>query len=168
MVVVVIMGILAAVGFASLRKQSDAAWHAEGLSMVQSIRAAEEGWRAEHMMYLNVSTPDKWYPTDPRTTPKTLNPFYYEPGSGKHVNQENWLRLRPTVSGGVRFGYLVNAGHSGEVMTAASNPGPAVTWPTPPDNWFVIQAIGDTNGDKRCVYYRASSLSGEVFVQDND
>jgi len=53
-------------------------------------------------------------------------------------------------------------------MTAASSPGPAVTWPTPPDNWFVIQAIGDTDGDRACVYYRASSLSGEVFVQDQD
>jgi len=168
MVVVVIMGILATVGFASLRKQSNAAWQAEGLSMVQSIRAAEERWRAEHMMYLNVSTPDLWYPTDPRTTPRKLNPFYYEPGTGKHANQEDWLRLRPTVSGGVRFGYLVNAGYADGTMTAASAPGPSVTWPTPPDNWFVIQAIGDTDGDGGCVYYRASSLDGEVFVQDSD
>jgi hypothetical protein len=169
MVVVVITGILAALGFASLRKQSEAAWHAEGLSMVQSIRAAEERWRAEHMMYLDVSKKDsQWYPTDPRTTPRTINPFYYEPGTGKHADQERWFQLRPTVSGGVRFGYLVNAGHSGEAMTVPSVPGTSVTWPTPPDNWFVIQAIGDTDGDGDCVYYRASSLSGEVSVQDND
>jgi type IV pilus assembly protein PilA len=168
MVVVVITGILATVGFASLRKQSNAAWQAEGLSMVQSIRAAEEAWRAEHMMYLNVSTADQWYPTDPRATPRTINPFYYEPGTGKHVDQENWLALRPTVSGPVRFGYLVNAGHADATMTASSVPGPSVTWPTPTDNWFVVQAIGDTDGNGGCVYYRASSLDGEVFVQDKD
>jgi type IV pilus assembly protein PilA len=168
MVVVVIMGILATVGFASLRKHSNAAVHAEGLAMVQSIRAAEEAWRAEHMMYMDVSNADDWYPTDPRDTPRTISPFYYEPGDGTHADQDNWLRLRPSVSGGVRFGYLVNAGHAGEAMTTPSDPGPSVAWPTPSDNWFVIQAIGDTDGDGSCVYYRASSLSGEVFVQDRD
>ena len=165
---VVITGILASVGFASLRKQVNAAWQAEGLNMVQSIRAAEERWRAEHMMYLDVSTAGSWYPTDPRTTPGQLNAFFYTPGSGDHIDQAAWFALRPAVSGGVRFGYLVNAGYAGGTMTAASSPGPAVTWPTPPDNWFVIQAIGDTDGDRACVYYRASSLSGEVFVQDQD
>jgi type II secretory pathway pseudopilin PulG len=168
MVVVTIMGILATVGVASLRKHSNAAAHAEGLSMVQSIRAAEEGWRAEHMMYLNVSTPDSWYPTDPRETRRTISPFYYQPGDGTHIDQDAWLKLRPTVSGGVRFGYLVNAGHADGTMTAASAPGPSVTWPVPPDNWFVIQAIGDTDGNGACVYYRASSLSGDVFVLDRD
>ena len=168
MVVVVIMGVLAAVAFASLRKQVNAAWHVEGLSMVQSIRAAEERWRAEHMMYLNVSHPDEWYPTDPRETPGELHPFFYPSGSGAHLDQELWLQLRPTVSGSVRFGYLVNAGYASGIMTVPSKPGPDVTWPTPPDNWYVIQAIGDTNGDKNCVYYRASSLDGEVTVQDND
>ena len=168
MVVVVITGILAGIGFASLKKQSSAAWHAEGLSMVQCIRAAEESWRAEHMMYLDVSSSDEWYPTDPRKTPGQLSSFYFEPGTGKHLNQDAWLELRPAVSGPVRFGYLANAGHADEKMTPASKPGPDVTWPQPPDNWFVIQAIGDTDGNGSCVYYRASSLSGEVFVQDQD
>ena len=168
MVVVVIMGILAGIAFASLRKQVSAAWQAEGLSMVQSIRAAEERWRAEHMMYLNVSHPAEWFPVDPRDTPGQLHSFFYTPGSGEHQDQELWLQLRPTVSGGVRFGYLVNAGYANAAMTLPSAPGPSVTWPTPPDNWYVIQAIGDTDGNGSCVYYRASSLSGDVFVQDQD
>ena len=41
MVVVVIAGILAALAFASLRSQMTAAWQSEGLTMVQSIMAAE-------------------------------------------------------------------------------------------------------------------------------
>jgi prepilin-type N-terminal cleavage/methylation domain-containing protein len=169
MVVVVIMGVLATVGFASLSKQVNSAWQAEGLSMVQSIRAAEERWRAEHMMYLNVSHADEWYPVDPREAPAELRSFFMEPGSGVHVDQELWLQLRPTVSGGVRFGYLVNAGYATKTMTAASDPGPEVTWPaSPPDNWYVIQAIGDTNGNGSCVYYRASSLDGSVLVVDQD
>jgi prepilin-type N-terminal cleavage/methylation domain-containing protein len=168
MVVVIIAGVLATVGFASLRKQVTAAWSAEGLSMVQSIRAAQERWRAEHMIYLNVSTPDQWYPYDPRDTPGQAHAFFFDPSTIAHVNQNAWLMLRPTVAGPVRFGYLVNAGNSGEAMTAPSSPGPSVTWPTPTDNWFVIQAIGDTNGDGACSYYGASSLDGEVFIQNGD
>jgi prepilin-type N-terminal cleavage/methylation domain-containing protein len=169
MVVVVIMGVLTTVAVASLRKQVNTAWQAEGLSMVQSIRAAEERWRAEHMMYLNVSHADEWYPVDPREASPALRSFFMEPGSGVHLDQELWLQLRPTVSGGVRFGYLVNAGYATTTMTPASDPGPEVTWPSsPPDNWYVIQAIGDTNGDGSCVYYRASSLDGSVFVVDQD
>lgn len=168
MVVVFIMGVLAAVGFASLRKQVNSAWQAEGLTMVQSIRAAEERWRAEHMMYLNVSHPDEWYPSDPRDTPGQARAFYMIPGSGAHQDQALWLQLRPTVTGDVRFGYLVNAGYAAGTMTAPSKPGPDLTWPTPPDNWYVIQAIGDTDGNGSCIYYRASSLDGEVYIQDKD
>jgi type IV pilus assembly protein PilA len=167
MVVVIITGILATVGFASMRKQVDAAWNAEGLGMVQSIRAAQEAWRAEHMIYLNVSHVDEWYPWDPRDNPRKMRSFFYEPGSAEHLDQENWLMLHPTVPGGVRFGYLVNAGNAGATMTVPSSPGPSITWPVPPDNWYVIQAIGDTDGDGTCSYYRASSLgAAEVFVQN--
>jgi hypothetical protein len=91
-----------------------------------------------------------------------------EPGTAVHLDQELWLQLRPTVSGGVRFGYLVNAGYATATMTVPSEPGPDVTWPSPTDNWYVIQAIGDTNGNGSCVYFRASSLDGDVLVVDHD
>jgi Tfp pilus assembly protein PilE len=168
MVVVIIAGVLATVGFASLRKQVTAAWSAEGLSMVQSIRAAQERWRAEHMIYLDVSTAGLWYPRDPRTTPGRAHTFFFDPSTFGHTDQNAWLMLRPTVAGQVRFGYLVNAGNAGAAMTTPTSPGPATTWPTPTDNWFVIQAIGDTDGDGACSYYGASSLDGEVFVQNGD
>jgi type IV pilus assembly protein PilA len=169
MVVVVIMGILATLGFASLSKHVSAAWGVEAMNMVQSIRAAEERWRSEHMTYLNVSTdPQGWYPVDPSVVSnrRTEHAFYYEPGSTAHADANNWLLLRPTTPGPVRFGYLVNAGHPGTAMTVPSG-GPSVTWPAPPDNWYVIQAIGDTDGDGTLSYYRASSLDSEVFTQNH-
>ena len=162
---VVITGVLATLAFASLRQHVNASWGAEALNMVQSIRAAEERWRSEHMMYLDVSTDESWYPRDPRTAPAgSRQSFYFAPTDDTHVDNDDWLRLRPTAPGPVRFGYLVNAGVAGTSMTAAASPGPAVTWPTPPtDNWYVIQAIGDPDGDGVVSYYRASSLSGDVF-----
>ena len=166
MVVVAITGLLATLGFASLRAQVNAAWSAEALSTVQGIRAAEERWRTEYMVYANVSTPDLWYPGSPESDPGKQRPFFYAPGSGAHFDQDRWLALRPTVSGPARFGYLVNAGVTGQLMTSPSDPGPSITWPVPTDNWYVIQAIGDTDGDGVLSYYSASSLNGEVFVQN--
>ena len=166
MVVVVITGVLASLGFAALNQHVSAAWGAEALNMVQSIRAAQERWRAEHMMYFDVSAgATNWYPKDP-TVPfnrEQQNPFFYDPTSGAHADNNRWLLLRPTVTGPVRFGYMVNAGVAGQAMTVPAA-GPAVNWPTPVDNWYVIQAIGDTDWDGTFSYYRASSLDGEIYT----
>lgn len=164
MVVVAITGVLATLGFASLRGQVKAAWSAEAISTVQSIRAAEERWRTEYMMYANISTAGLWYPGDPKEDPGQQWPFFSAPGASPHIDGDRWLALRPSVSGPARFGYLVNAGVAGEAMTTPTSPGPAIVWPTPPDNWYVIQAVGDTDGDGVLSYYRASSLNGDVFV----
>jgi hypothetical protein len=166
MTVVVITGILATIGFAALRGHVSAARGAEALNMVQSIRAAEERWRSEHMMYLNVSSgATTWYPRDPAATASknSERSFYYPPGDSTHPDSDLWLRLRPTTAGAVRFGYLVNAGTAGAAMTPPAR-GPAVTWPATTDNWYVIQALGDTDWDGTLSYYRASSLDGDVFA----
>lgn len=161
--VVAITGILATVAFASLRKYVSSARGAEALAVVQSIRAAEERWRAEHMTYLDVSASGLWFPRDPRDAPNTEQAFFYPPGSTAHIDNPLWLQLRPTIAGPVRFGYMVNAGAPGTDMTAAATEGPAVTWPEATDNWYVIQAIGDADWDGDLSYYRASSLDNEVF-----
>ena len=169
MVVVVITGILAALGFASLRAYVTSSWGAEALNMVQSIRAAQERYRSEYMVYLNVSAAgESWFPQDPTATDNlgTSRSFFYDPSSGVHSDNAQWLRLRPTAPNAVRFGYMVNAGPTGAAMTEAMR-GPEITWPTPTDNWYVIQAIGDTDGDGDISYYRASSLDGEVYSIDH-
>jgi prepilin-type N-terminal cleavage/methylation domain-containing protein len=166
--VVVITGILATLAFGSFRRHLSGARATEALNMVQSIRAAEERWRAEHMMYLNVSESAAWFPRDPRgTTPNSQQAFFYPPGSGAHADNDNWLLLRPTAPGAVKFGYMVNAGTPSTSMTAPAA-GPGVTWPDPPaDNWYMIQAIGDADWDGDISFYRASSLDNEVFSHNH-
>jgi prepilin-type N-terminal cleavage/methylation domain-containing protein len=167
MVVVLITGVLATLGFVSLKGQVKAAWAVEGLNMVQSIRAAQERWRGEHMLYLDVSdADDSWYPMDPRepTNREQMFSFYYEPGSGVHVDQEDWLLLRPEAPSAVRFGYKVNAGSAGVAMPVPEVAGSGVAIPSPPaHNWYVIQAVGDTDWDGNTSYYIATSLSMHVF-----
>lgn len=166
--VVLITGVLATLGFVALRGHAKSAWKAEGLNMVQSIRAAQERWRGEHMLYLNVSAPgDSWYPTDPRleTNRERMSSFYYEPGSGAHADNENWLLLRPSAPNSVRFGYKVNAGSAGQTMPVPAFTGSGVALPSPPaHNWYVIQAIGDTDWDGNVAFYIATSLDGDVYA----
>jgi prepilin-type N-terminal cleavage/methylation domain-containing protein len=168
MTVVTITGILATIGFASLRGYVTAAWGAEALNMVQSIRGAQERWRSEHMTYLDVSSdPGNWYPVDPAVEENRGKQFsFFAPPGDSRPDAAAWLQLRPTVAGPVRFGYLVNAG-APNVAIPAPTEGPVVNWPTPPDNWYLIQARGDTDGDGALSYYLASSLSGEVFTQSH-
>jgi len=164
MTVVVITGVLATVCFESMRRHAKAARSSEAIAMLQSIRGAEERWRAEHMMYLNVSKNDAWYPRDPTAiaNKNIEGSFFFAPGDETHDDNDDWLSLRPAVAGPVRYGYLVNAGNAGVALTTPAF-GPAVAWPTPTDNWYVIQALGDMDGDGTCSYYRTSSLDGEVY-----
>ncbi|MEY2930709.1 MAG: hypothetical protein RL033_1458 [Pseudomonadota bacterium] len=156
MVVVIITGILAGLGYASLKKQVGAAWRAEGLTMVQSIRAAQERWRADHMVYLDVSSAgDNWYPAVPELN--VVHPFYFSV-TGQHLDQDRWFALRPNAPGPVRFGYLVDAGPAHTAMA-----GPAAS-SLPDSEWYVIQATGVTTDGP--VYMLASSLNGDVAVKD--
>jgi hypothetical protein len=53
-------------------------------------------------------------------------------------------------------------------MTLPTAPGPAVTWPANNNDWYVIQAIGNTDLDTDVIYMRASSLGGDVYVLDQE
>ena len=65
MVVVALVGVLSVTLLRVFGKQLTSSRGIEALAMVQSIRAAQEGYRAMNSVYLDVSTPDAWYPRDP-------------------------------------------------------------------------------------------------------
>src|SRR5262245_42423899 len=80
MVVVVIVGILAAIGVRLFREYIYSSKTVEAVSVMQAIRGGEERHRAENQQYLNVSTdavpPDDssavtWYPN--QTPAKTAS-----------------------------------------------------------------------------------------------
>jgi hypothetical protein len=131
--------------------------------MVQSIRAAQERWRSEHLTYLDVSSDGAWYPEDPsdRAAGRVKTTFHVN--AGGHPDEAAWKLLDPTVSGPVEFGYLVNAGLPNDTMTPANGP-VAAPWPDPPgDYWYVIQARGDIDRDGTPAFYIASSLKADVL-----
>ena len=163
MVVVMLVGILATVGIVLFRRWIFHTRSVEAVGMVQSIRVAQERWRAETGSYMDVSTNmSAWYPT--MTPGRQLYDWRQVAGN----DYAKWQLLNPTISGPVQFTYTSKAGPPFTAMAVpVTNDKP--TWPaaaamTQP--WFVIQAMGDTDEDGLMSYYVGSSLNGELFKEN--
>ena len=169
MVVVVIVGILAVIGTVALYRHVFSAKTSEALSVIQSIRVAEECFRAENQRYLNVSGDlSKYYPTD--TPGRSKRPFFLSEAGEEPVSDldRRWRLLAPTVTGRVQFGYSVVAGAPLQDM-AVPNTQKKPTWPAAAsiaEPWYVIEARGDVNQDGIATLIVASSLNGNVYVEN--
>ncbi|MGC4088815.1 MAG: prepilin-type N-terminal cleavage/methylation domain-containing protein [Polyangiaceae bacterium] len=158
MVVVAMVGILAAVGIASFRKQVFASKTTEAASVVQAIRAAEETFRAENQVYLNVSTPDYWYPRN------GVGAVVSTWDQKSHKDLAAWQRLGARVTQPVQFGYQVNAGRAGGTLPTLSLDS-SVSLGTPTDAWYVIQGRADFDKDGVYCNVAATSFSPELYVE---
>jgi prepilin-type N-terminal cleavage/methylation domain-containing protein len=163
MAVVAIVGILAVIGIASLRHYIYSSKTTEVLAMVQSIRAAQERWRSENHGYLNVSTTlESYYPM--ATPGKTK--YAWERPEGNDYGR--WRLLAPTAPGPVQAGYTTQAGPPFSAMPAP-NTAYQPAWPaaeTLAEPWYVIQCAADTDGDGKRAMYLATSLTGEVHMEN--
>jgi prepilin-type N-terminal cleavage/methylation domain-containing protein len=165
MAVVVITGILAVAGVSLFRAQVVASRGTEAASIIQAIRAAQEAYAAENHVYLNVSQANdggSWYPN------LTPNKTYFAWGQPGHPDYTRWQALAPAVNRAVLFGYLVNAGEPGSTITVlqlADKP----TFPSPMAlGWYTIQARGDTDGNGVNATYAATSLNGELSIENQN
>jgi prepilin-type N-terminal cleavage/methylation domain-containing protein len=169
MTVVVIVSIIATIGMVSLRSRVFGSKSTEALAMIQSIRVAEERWKAENLQYLDASVSGIWFPADPRVDTKAKKRSFY---SATHADAAAWAALRPVVPAPVEFGYLVNAGPPSTAMKAPAVG--SVTWPPvcnpgtlPPacnaEHWYVIQAVADLDHDGVPAYFLASHIKGDIF-----
>jgi len=163
MAVVVITGILAVAGVSLFRQQVVASRGTEAASTIQAIRAAQEAYAAENHVYLDVSQADEkgsWYPNP------TPNKTYFAWAQPGHVDYPRWQALAPAVNRAVRFGYLVNAGEAGtsiDNLRIADKP----SFPSPMAvGWYTIQARGDTDGNSVSATYAATSLNGELSIEN--
>jgi type IV pilus assembly protein PilA len=167
MAVVVITGILSIAGVAVFRKYIFSAKGGEALSTIQAIRAAEEAYAAENHVYLNVSATGGGNPESgsnwwPQLIPGRGRASWIGPSS--HPDSAAWLLLAPSVNHSVQFSYLANAGVAGKAVTilkTASSPVFAV----PTQNWYVIQAEGDTDGDGVFANYASTSMTGDIYSE---
>jgi type IV pilus assembly protein PilA len=160
MIVVAIVGVLAAVGVVLLNKHMFASKSVEASAMIQSIRAAEERWRAENQSYLDVSTEmNSWYPMG---TPGRDKWAWINDNGNDH---DKWRLLNATAPGPVQFGYAVKAG------VAGTTPPPLETksqpeWTPSTEPWYLILAKADADGDGTPAYFAASSYGGEIYSEN--
>lgn len=177
MAVVVIMGILAVTGITYFRKHALASKVTEAQAMIQSIRAAEERYRAENRQYLSIipanaplpgcSMRNGLYPAPPDGARRS---FYLAQAATDNYNLL-WWQLRPTTSSPVQFGYAVKAGPASSTTRIPLPPDIAAlptapTMPMPNDSWYVVEAIADNDMDGVCCIVAGTSLNGEVYVHN--
>lgn len=164
MIVVAIVGVLAALAIVGYREYLLAGQTGEAKMVIQGIRGAQEVHKAETLTYLSCSASYiDFYPqgvTGPndkkwhfRTSPP--NPC--------------WEQLNVSTDGPVRFAYAVVAGAPGTTPPPMSG-----QWTTPPvwpaaspSAWYVVQATGDRDIDGRYSLFVASSFSGEVYAEND-
>lgn len=165
--VICIIGVVAALALGGFKRHVNASKTSEATMVLQAIRVAEESYRAENQVYLNVtSTLDSnagWFPNGSVHNQKS--PF----AAATHTDAGRWQRLNPRVDRPVQFGYKANAGMAGD---AASMPElltddftlPDATDP-PTEPWYVLQARAtfDSNYDDYC-FVLATSFDPEVRI----
>jgi prepilin-type N-terminal cleavage/methylation domain-containing protein len=177
LVVIAMIGILAALAIFSFQKLVKSAGTSEAVAMIQSIRAAEESHKAETLVYLGCSgcggqpcapgagNLTSYYPRTQLTDQKAhwVN--------DKHPDYACWNMLHVAADGGVKFGYSVVAGSAANAPPSTSL-SPAPVWPTPTEGWFVVQAAADRDGDGKKAYVVGASFTfgggSGMAIQDDD
>jgi type IV pilus assembly protein PilA len=167
MVVVVLVGVLASLAVYGVRKYILSAKTSEAVSMMTSIKSAEEAFKGETFIYLDVSTsfdPANLYPS---TTPGRTKVQW---GGGNAALAAKWQTLGVHPDGPVAFGYAVVATAPG--VAAPSLPtvkqAAAFNLPSTPATWqYIAIAKADLDGDSSTsTYVLSHSYSSEVYVEN--
>lgn len=172
MIVVAIIGVMASLAIAGYRKYLNAAQAGEAKAMIQGIRAGEESYKSEMLVYLNVSgTLTNYFPHDPTVSKNDEKWSWVQSGDPRYTSStKGWQLLNVAAGGPVRFGYAVVAG------VGPTAPPPAVGFATPPVwpainagiPWYVIQAANQRTASGKVVLFISSSLSGEIYGENDD
>lgn len=135
-VVVVIVGILAVLAVVGYRKLINSSKVTEAQNVVQSIRVAQEAFRAETGVYADIGQAN--YCPNAAPTGKVITQWNPVCNGGSAT----WARLPVHVDGAVHFGYKT---WSGTTTPVVAGPATWVDWSAAPANrpWFIVYAESD-------------------------
>ena len=178
MIVVCIVGILAALAIYGIRRYQQSAATGEATAVLQSIRGAEEAFRAETLMYggcdsalsaapgvggayANLAAVD-FYPRP--STALTDQKMQWGAGNTNMLACTRALGIQP--AGAVKFTYGVAAGNPSGLITPTDPTGNLLAF-TPLEPWFAAVALANRDAD--AVYARVTlySFSNEVGIQND-
>ncbi len=161
--VVTISTILAVAGVAMFRRHIIASRGSEATSFLEAMRAAQAMYMAENHGYLDASTTNGggvWYP---QVNPSNQRATWH---NENHNDWARWQLLPMPLNKTVLFSYLCNAGVPNTAMTKLTEFKSPPTFPVPQLDWYVLQAKGDTNGDNLYALYATTSLTNEIYSEN--
>lgn len=162
MIVVAILGILAAVATVSFRRYALKAKTSEAYGMLGTIRMRQESYRAEFSTYCDIESGNGSGAALSAFHPMALNARF---GSNWYTSlPTRWSQLGVRPSGQtVVFQYAVSASAPGTMGAAATALGY-----TDDDATWVAQARGDLDDDNTLSTFEATSFTSGVFVTPDD
>jgi type IV pilus assembly protein PilA len=152
MIVVVILGILAAIAIISFRKYVQYSKTSEVYTVLGDIRAKQEGYRAEFSQYCAVNGSNLTAGHFPAAAPDrkgNKHPWNAPPLA--------WQQLGFSVHGSVYAGYSVAAGLPGQ--TCGGCPSDPAIWG---DHWWAAWAHLDMDGDGDWSTFEALHLTTDI------
>lgn len=163
MVVVAIIGVLAAVAVYGVRRYVSAAATAEPIEIINSVRAAEESYKDETFGYLQISTMSSYFPFG--TTVPTNQKKSWDGGSSTELALWNQLGVHPTNV--VQFGYACAAG-KGSGVPAQSDLGIStnLNYPSSATDWYVVRAASDRDGNGKLASFVGSNFTDQIYGEN--
>jgi type IV pilus assembly protein PilA len=163
MVVVAIMGVLAALATYGVRKYTLSAKKAEAVSMLTQIRSAEEAYLDETFSYRSGGSDfDTWHPVNVPSPSK--HSWNVTSGNGM---TDAFRELGVQATGPVLYSYAVVAGGAGDDLpTIPSDGSRTYTVPAPTGPFYIAMAKADLDGNGAFTYALAWSGSSEIWVDE--
>ncbi len=162
MIAVVIMGTLATLAVYGVMGAVRKSHLHEPIRMVGAIKAAQEAYRSETGVYLDVCAGDlsKIYPFTKATLGNGVAAW-----APTAATEPLWAALGVDATGGMRFGYATIAGNGTQSLQKPDEYKGDFTAPvTSPPLWYQVQSTGDLNQDGLYTVVYGSSLSDELGV----
>lgn len=169
MIVVAIIGVLAALATYGVRRYVLASKSAEAIELINNIRAAQEQYRDERFQYLNVSSVDidsgSFFPFASKLALSNNKKHTWATGTTGVAG--NWAQLGIFPSGPVAFGYACAAGRATDAVPTQSVLGTAknLRYPANAANWYVVRAAADRDGDGKLALFVGSSFTDEIYAE---
>lgn len=154
MIVVIIIGVLAAVAIPAFSSYVYRSRTSEATSFLAEIKQRQESYRSEFGRYGSA-------PTDGSSWP----PSSFSPGGAPTdvkrtwPGEENWQELGANPDGPVYFQYATVGGGPDDAPGALGFDGS--------DFWFVSQAVGDLDDDGESVTFESYSASQGIWVSSS-
>ncbi|MBK8253341.1 MAG: prepilin-type N-terminal cleavage/methylation domain-containing protein [Polyangiaceae bacterium] len=173
LVVVAMVGILAALAIVGYRKWVATAGTSEAMAMVQLIRQGETQHKVDSYVYLGCSgcgaagcapgggSLTAYYPM---ANPTSAKYSWVQTG---HPDFACWQRLLAQTDAGVRFGYAVVAGGPSDAVVQPQGFTQLGALPQPTEQWYVIQAAGNRDNDAQKALLAAVSWTNETYIEND-